>query len=184
MELMTIKTVLLSMMVSYAPYNVNGVNIDVEQALCLATNVYHEAKGETIAGKSAVAHVTLNRVKHEKYPNNICDVVKQAKYYTNWKGNQLPIIGMCQFSWYCDGAGDDIQVVYQEGTRRGKPIGPNMEAWKQSVQVALLSMKGITIDPTSGATHYYNHNISQPNWGTVYPQTAVLHNHTFLKRND
>ena len=184
MEMVTIKTVLLSMLVSYAPYNVDGVKIDPEQALCLATNVYHEAKGESLAGKSAVAHVTLNRVKHPKYPNNICDVVKQAKYYTNWRGKQTPVIGLCQFSWYCDGKSDDIQIVYHTGSRAGKPIGPNMESWKQSVQVALLAMKGITIDPTSGATHYYNHNISQPNWGSVYPVVAILSNHTFLVRND
>ena len=44
-------------------------------------------------------------------------------------------------------------------------------------------MKGITIDPTSGATHYYNHNISQP-IGEVYPVVAILSNHTFLVRND
>lgn len=184
MELLTIKQVLLSMMISYAPYNVDGIEIDPEQALCLATNVYHEAKGETLAGKSAVAHVTLNRVKHEKYPNNVCDVVQEAKYYVNWRGNQMPVIGLCQFSWYCDGKSDNIQIVYHEGSRKGKPIGPNMEAWKQSVQVALLALKGVTIDPTSGATHYYNHNISQPNWGSVYPVVAVLANHTFLVRND
>ena len=63
---------------------------------------------------------------------------------------------MCQFSWYCDGKSDDIQVVYEKSFP-GKPIGPNMEAWKQSVQVSLLAMYGTTIDPTSGATHYYNH---------------------------
>ena len=45
MEITTIKTVLLSMMINYAPYNLNNVDIDAEQALCLAQNVYHEAKG-------------------------------------------------------------------------------------------------------------------------------------------
>ena len=82
--------------------------------------MYHEAKGESLAGKSAVAHVTLNRVKHPKYPNNICDVVQQAKYYTNWRGKQTPVIGLCQFSWYCDGKSDDIQIVYHTGSRAGK----------------------------------------------------------------
>ena len=59
-----------------------------------------------------------------------------------------------------------------------------MIAWKQSVQVSLLAMKGMTIDPTSGATHYYNHNIAQPNWAAVYPVKAVLSNHTFNYRTD
>jgi spore germination cell wall hydrolase CwlJ-like protein len=184
MEITTIKTVLLSMMINYAPYNLNNINVDAEQALCLAQNVYHEAKGETLAGKSAVAHVTLNRVKHPKYPNNICDVVHQADYRTKWNGNKVPVIARCQFSWYCDGKADTIHIVYMTGDRKYKPIGPNMEAWKQSVQVALLSMKGITIDPTSGATHYYNHNISSPSWGSAYPVSAQIYNHTFLVRND
>ena len=72
----------------------------------------------------------------------------------------------------------------EKGSAKGKQIGPNMEAWKQSVQVSLLALKGVTIDPTSGATHYYNHNISSPNWGQVYPVVAILSNHTFLVRND
>ena len=179
----TLLAILASMMLSYAPYNPTDVEITKEEAFCLAENVYHEAKGENLAGKSAVAHVTLNRVAHKKYPNSICGVTKQAKLRTNWRGYDVPIIGMCQFSWYCDGKSDDIQVVYEKSFP-GKPIGPNMEAWKQSVQVSLLAMYGTTIDPTSGATHYYNHNISQPSWGQVYPVVAVLSNHTFLVRND
>jgi len=180
----TLIAVLTSMMISYAPYNVNGVEIEQEEAFCLAQNVFMEAKGENLAGKSAVAHVTLNRVKHEKYPDSVCSVTKQAKLRTNWKGYEVPIIGMCQFSWYCDGKSDNIQVIYEKGKAKGKQIAPNMEAWKQSVQVSLLALKGVTIDPTSGATHYYNHNISSPNWGQVYPVVAILSNHTFLVRND
>lgn len=179
----TLLAILASMMLSYAPYNPTDVVITKEEAFCLAENVYHEAKGENLAGKSAVAHVTLNRVAHKKYPNTICGVTKQAKLRTNWRGYEVPTIGMCQFSWYCDGKSDDIQVVYKK-SYPGKPIGPNTEAWKQSVQVSLLAMYGTTIDPTSGATHYYNHNISQPSWGQVYPVVAVLSNHTFLLRTD
>jgi N-acetylmuramoyl-L-alanine amidase len=57
---------------------------------CLAMNMYHEARGEHKIGKLAVGHVTLNRVKHEDYPKNICNVVHQRK----------------QFSWYSDGKSD------------------------------------------------------------------------------
>ena len=54
----TLLAVLTSMMLSYAPYNATDVLIDRDEAFCLAQNVYHEAKGENLAGKSAVAHVT------------------------------------------------------------------------------------------------------------------------------
>lgn len=44
---------------------------------CLALNVYHEARGEPEAGKYAVAHVVMNRVESEHYPNDVCEVVYQ-----------------------------------------------------------------------------------------------------------
>ena len=42
-------------------------------ALCLALNVFHEARGEFIPGQYAVALVTLNRAEHD--PAKVCDVV-------------------------------------------------------------------------------------------------------------
>lgn len=45
---------------------------DVE---CLAKNIYHEARGEGLAGKVAVAQVTVNRVKSGRFQNTICAVV-------------------------------------------------------------------------------------------------------------
>ena len=43
---------------------------------CLAENIYFEARGESTAGKMAVALVTLNRVMDERFPDTICGVVK------------------------------------------------------------------------------------------------------------
>lgn len=57
--------------------------------ICLADNIYYESVTESQRGQIAVATVTLNRTKSEKYPNNICDVV----YQQNSRG--------CQFSWVC-----------------------------------------------------------------------------------
>ena len=34
------------------------------ELLCLAKNIYYEARGEPLQGKIAVAQVTLNRVTH------------------------------------------------------------------------------------------------------------------------
>jgi N-acetylmuramoyl-L-alanine amidase len=42
---------------------------------CLAKNIYHEARGESLQGQIAVAQVTVNRVVSGKFQNNICNVV-------------------------------------------------------------------------------------------------------------
>lgn len=49
---------------------------------CLALNIYHEARGETVEGQIGVAHVTLNRVEHDNWPNDICGVVYQDKQFS------------------------------------------------------------------------------------------------------
>ena len=49
---------------------------------CLVKNVYYEARGEQKLGKEAVAIVTLNRVRHPKYPKSICAVVYQKKQFS------------------------------------------------------------------------------------------------------
>lgn len=56
--------------------------VDPVEHECLAMNIYHEARGEVIEGQIAVGHVTLNRVKHEKFPDTICDVVYQKKQFS------------------------------------------------------------------------------------------------------
>lgn len=53
-----------------------------QQLMCLATAVYHEARGEPTEGQSAVAHVVLNRVKSNRYPNTICEVVYQSNQFS------------------------------------------------------------------------------------------------------
>ena len=49
-----------------------------KQEACLATAIYHEARGETLKGQFAVAEVILNRVGVTRYPNSICGVVFQG----------------------------------------------------------------------------------------------------------
>ena len=46
--------------------------------MCLAMNVYHEARSDHTIGQYAVAHVVMNRVMSDRYPNSVCDVVKQG----------------------------------------------------------------------------------------------------------
>jgi spore germination cell wall hydrolase CwlJ-like protein len=48
----------------------------------LALNMYHEARGEGPDGMQMVGEVTLNRVDHPSYPNNVCDVVYQRSQFS------------------------------------------------------------------------------------------------------
>ena len=55
-----------------------NVFLNIEDVMCMAKNIFFEAAVESTAGKLAVAQVTLNRVKLNKYPNTICDVVYEG----------------------------------------------------------------------------------------------------------
>jgi spore germination cell wall hydrolase CwlJ-like protein len=62
------------------------------ETVCLAKNIYHEARGESLRGKLAVAKVTLNRVASGKFKNSICAVVYQP-YQFSWTNSKYkPIL--------------------------------------------------------------------------------------------
>lgn len=54
---------------------------------CLAQNIYHEARSESIAGQIAVAQVTVNRVKASNFTKNICKVVFEPHQFS-WTNNK------------------------------------------------------------------------------------------------
>lgn len=41
----------------------------------LATAIHHEARGESLAGKKAVANAIMNRVRHKEFPNTVAAVI-------------------------------------------------------------------------------------------------------------
>ena len=49
---------------------------------CMTANIYHEARGESVKGQYAVAHVTMNRVSEEHWPGDICSVVYESKQFS------------------------------------------------------------------------------------------------------
>ena len=64
---------------------------NIRQLECLAINIYREAGYEPFEGKVAVAQVTMNRVLHEEFPSDVCQVVYQKNIFYQ----RL----VCQFSW-------------------------------------------------------------------------------------
>jgi spore germination cell wall hydrolase CwlJ-like protein len=84
---------------------------------CMAINVYREAANEPIEGRIAVAQVTMNRVNHPSFPNDVCSVVYQKSVVMT----QV----VCQFSWYCDSAHRTRpihQALYQESYEVAKKV--------------------------------------------------------------
>ncbi len=49
---------------------------------CLAKNIYYEARGESDKGKYAVAQVVINRMKSNKYPKKVCQVIYQKGQFS------------------------------------------------------------------------------------------------------
>ena len=132
---------------------------------CLATAVYFEARGEPMVGQVAVAQVIVNRVYDERFPDTVCDVVKQGEYYT-WN-KSIPIKYRCQFSFWCD----------------GKPEVMRDETAKQwAYNVAESTLQGIFYDTTSGATHYHADYVV-PSWSTnsMFTKTVQINAHIFYR---
>ena len=63
-----------------------------EEANCIATAVYFEARGESAEGQLAVAHVVMNRAASGKYPSTWCEVVKQPWQFSFVQHGQFPAI--------------------------------------------------------------------------------------------
>ena len=124
-----------------------------EQLECLALNIYWEARSEPVTGQLAVAAVTLNRVSHPRYPNDVCEVV----YQSGARG--------CQFSWWCDGKPD----------RPDEPL-----AWAKAVEMAFLAASMELPDPTGGAL-WYHADYVDPHWARSKLVVARIGRHLFFR---
>ena len=154
------------------------VNFDIEEARCLAENIYHEARNQGTAGWLAVAAVTMNRVIDNRFPNTICEVVFQAETKESWKTKSkkdilaserifYPIRHRCQFSWYCDGKSDDIK---------------NVSVYMEIMQFSrlLLTSQAVMFDITDGATFYHADSIT-PSWAKSKIKTIEIGDHIFYR---
>ena len=137
----------------------------IETALmCLALNTYHEAKNQSMIGQVATAQVVMNRVADSRYPNTVCEVVKQGPKY---KGSDVPVRHKCQFSWFCDGKSDEPKRDSKE--------------WFKAQDYARIVLSGrIALDVTEGATHYHATYV-RPAWAKTKTRTTRIESHIFYR---
>lgn len=129
-------------------------------ALCLALNIYHEARGEPVMGKYGVAMVTLNRAKRDE--DKVCDVVFQRK----------------QFSW-------TTQVKRTNaGYAIPKHLIPKIDnpieaySWERAQIIANVALSGRMWDFTGGANHYHAKRVN-PSWNRNMVVAKVIGRHIF-----
>ena len=159
-----IKKILLLLITFVPSLQASEIFINNE-TYCLARNIYFEAGNQPLAGRIAVAHVTLNRVNDVQFPNTICAVVYQTKWKINWKGNKVPVLNKCQFSWFCDGKPD-------------KPT--DSKTWMESLAVAERTRMNIYPDITENSL-WYHADYVRPFWSKYLKQTVRIENHLFYK---
>ena len=146
---------------------------------CMAKNIYHEAKSQSLAGQMAVGLVVLNRVKSKNFPDDVCKVVYEGPIRESWKTRKdpslpkekrkyYPIRHRCQFSWYCDGKSDEIPVY-------------DIDVYRTALIIAQRVFFGsYSKDITQGATHYHADYVF-PSWRKQKTKTLVVGNHIFYR---
>lgn len=126
----------------------------IEALLCLAMNVYFEARNQSLAGQLAVAQVTLNRVQSARYPNTVCGVVFQGGDQERYK---------CHFSWFCDGKSDRPR---------------NAKAWETALLVSSAALSGSRHIDLEGVTHYHSIKV-KPYWAEHFQYVTQIEDHIF-----
>tara|TARA_B100000579_G_C22571382_1_gene729069 strand:+ start:239 stop:682 length:444 start_codon:yes stop_codon:yes gene_type:complete len=123
---------------------------------CLALNIYHEAKNQSVVGMVAVAETTMNRVQDRRWPSTVCEVVKQRRN------------GVCQFSWYCDGKSDRPKIH----------IPLERHKWIVSNYIAERIIERGAFYFTKGSLWYHSVKV-RPYWADAYQQTVQIEDHIF-----
>ncbi len=130
---------------------------------CLALNSYYEARSESVAGQVAVAQVVMNRVKSNKFPNTICEVIQHGKTRINWKGNVVPVLNQCHFSWWCDGKSD---------------IPVDVRTYHSILDLVTDILYLDTVDITEGSLYYHADYVT-PYWAPSFEMVTKIDRHIF-----
>ncbi|WP_206367522.1 cell wall hydrolase [Sphingomonas sp. HDW15A] len=128
-----------------------GAPLD-EEANCMAVAVYHEARGETLAGQLAVARVIINRAASGKYPSSWCGVVKQP-----W-----------QFSFVNPRTGTMPSVDHASA------------AWRKAQGVTRLAMANV-VPSLSNDVLWYHADYVAPSWGRRLSRANKIGTHIFYR---
>tara|TARA_R110002153_G_C12973749_1_gene461667 strand:+ start:45 stop:473 length:429 start_codon:yes stop_codon:yes gene_type:complete len=122
--------------------------------ICLSLTIYFESRNQPYLGQIAVAEVVLNRVESPKFPNTVCEVVKQNK----------------QFSFFWDGVSDKPKE--KKAWERSLNISKFM--LENFYNINVVGKK---------ATHYHSNTVN-PYWANRMEKIKTIDKHIFYKSKD
>lgn len=145
-------------------------------AECLALNMYHEARDQGVGGALAVSFVVFNRVRDVRFPNTVCQVIKQGPIKESWKTRKTkdpndavfyPVRDKCQFSWWCDGLSDEPK---------------EKKIYERFLDIAngIIRHEYNLIDITDGAL-FYHADYVKPAWAKTKIRTIEIGDHIFYR---
>lgn len=122
--------------------------------ICMARNIYHEARGSSYNNQLAVALVTRNRMTLRGW--TACQVVKERRG------------GRAEFSW----------SAYRHSRLMER------KAWDQAQGIAArVLLDDRIVDITGGATHFQE-NWSKPSWTRRAKSARTIGIHTFYRMEE
>jgi conjugal transfer mating pair stabilization protein TraG len=133
-----------------------GLSYTLEERDYLIRTIVFEAPHETSKGKSAVAHVVLNRKRSGRWGETIRDVVTQPWQFEPWMTQRKEM----------------------------EELAPDDRRYETAARIADAVLAGEIPDPTAGATHFLNPVIARRRGNGSLPSWAVgervsIGNHTF-----
>lgn len=136
-----------------APVESVDIVLSEKDVECLAQSIYYEARGEGIAGMSAVGYVVINRTTAKGFPTTICGVVYEKRFV---KGRAF-----CQFSWACHPRGRIHQPTYL-----------------QAREIAIQVLKREIRNPVGKALFFHERSV-KPRFAKAHNFVATVGNHRF-----
>ena len=119
---------------------------------CMSLAVYGEARGESKMGQLMVMDVINNRKISSKYPNHICDVIKQHKQFSFWAGTYTSPKDKVTYK--------KIQLLVQEYTS---------------------GIWGVGLNGLSKGSMWYHASNIRPGWSYRLDKVWHIDNHIFYK---
>lgn len=118
--------------------------------------IYREARGEPNEAKLGVGWTIKNRIALQ-----------------NWMGKTYAAVILKPYQFSSFNSGDPNASKF--------PNPLNDTAYPECLAAAKAAYDGVGIDPTGGATHYYDNSISAPKWTEGATKTAMLGRLNFYK---